>query len=179
VAAVAALMTPRTFVDDECLGLPWQAQLARVNRGEAALQVMGDWARMVTGDGVVEWSVPGMADWFVAIVDFFVPLAHADAAASSEAAQVLTAARFQNALAATKGCVPAVRDAWGEFAPQRAGALGEDEKVLPSFSFDQCCSVARKQALLAVVAEGFIDRHDALLITRDLSALARRARSAA
>jgi hypothetical protein len=68
-------------------------------------------------------------------------------------------------------------DAYGEFAPQRAGALNEDERVLPSFGFDPCCSVARKQALLEVVAKGFVDRHDTLVITRDLSALSRRARS--
>jgi hypothetical protein len=67
--------------------------------------------------------------------------------------------------------------AWGEFSPQRIRAVSEDDRVLPSFSFDQCCSVARKQALLEVVAKGFIDRHDALVIGRDLSTLARRARS--
>jgi hypothetical protein len=138
---------------------------------------MGDWARMTAGDSVVEWVVPGTADWFVAIVDFFVPLAHADAPASSVAAQVLTTAAFQSAFAAAKGCLPAVRDAWGGFAPQRARALDEDERVLPSFSFDQCCSVARKQALLEVVAKGFVDRHDTLVITRDLSALSQRTRS--
>jgi glucose/mannose transport system substrate-binding protein len=170
--AVASFLRLRDFVDDDAMALPWQGQLARVQRGEAAMQVMGDWVRATEGAGLVEWAVPGTAAWFVAVVDFFVPLAHASATLSHPVAAALTAAPFQYAFALAKGCLPAVQDAWGVIDPRRYRGIDVEAMVLPSLTFDQCCGVARKQALLAIVANCFIERRSASVCTLALADLA-------
>lgn len=170
--AVACFLRLRDFVADDALALSWQDQLARVRCGEAAVQVMGDWVRATDGAGLVEWVVPGTAAWFVAIVDFFVPLAGASATLSNPVAEALTAAPFQYAFAVAKGCLPAVQDAWGVIDPQRTRGVDVEAMVLPSLTFDQCCGVAHKQPLLAIVASCFVERRSASVCTLALADLA-------
>jgi hypothetical protein len=49
-----------------------------------------------------------------------------------------------------------VREAWLGSNSRRTGLLGRDAAVLPSLTFDQCCAVGTKQALLDVVAHHFV-----------------------
>lgn len=169
--AMNYLMTLRSFVSDDHLELPWQDQLARVRRGEAAIQWMGDWVRASGCDGLVEWAAPGTAGWFIAIVDFFVPLAGAPPGQAERIAAALTDAAFQRRFALRKGCMPAVREAMPDVDPLRARLLGSETCVLPSLSFDQCCAVPTKQALLDVVAEHFVQRRSAAACSRALADL--------
>jgi glucose/mannose transport system substrate-binding protein len=172
VEATACLMALRSFVSDEHLGLPWAEQLARVRRGEAAIQWMGDWVRAAGCDGVVEWAAPGTAGWFVAIVDFFVPLAGGPAGQTERIAAALTDEDFQRRFALRKGCMPAFHDAMVDVDPLRARLLANEAGVLPSLSFDQCCAIPAKQALLEVVASHFVHRRGAAACTRALAGLA-------
>lgn len=158
VEAVDCLMSLRDFVDDDTLGLGWSSQLDRVRRGEAALQVMGDWARATGTCGLLEWPAPGTAAHFVAVVDFFVPMAGGSHAVAGRAAAALTEAAFQRKYSQCKGCMPAMKEAWDEVDTQRAGLLAAAGGVLPSMTFDQCCMVPAKQALLETVARHFVDR---------------------
>lgn len=154
--ALDRLLALRAFVDDKHLGLAWADQLARVQRGEAAVQIMGDWVRAAGDDSLVEWAAPGTDGQFVAIVDYFVPLAGTPGPLAERVAMALTDPEFQGRFARQKGCLPAVREAWIGIDPVRTGLLGCDAAVLPSLTFDQCCAVGTKRALLDVVAHHFV-----------------------
>jgi glucose/mannose transport system substrate-binding protein len=169
--AMACLMALRSFVSDEHLELPWAEQLARVRRGEAAIQWMGDWVRAAGCDGLVEWAAPGTASWFVVIVDFFVPLAGGPAGQTERIAAALTDTAFQCRFALRKGCMPAVREAMADVDLLRARLLAREGCVLPSLSFDQCCAVPAKQAMLEVVADHFVHRRSAAACSRALADL--------
>jgi glucose/mannose transport system substrate-binding protein len=170
IDALSCLMSLRTFVDDDHLSLGWAEQLARVRRGEAALQMMGDWARVAGGDGLLEWEAPGTEGFFVAIVDFFVPLREATPAVADRAAESLTQNDFQRRFASVKGCMPALREAWSAVDERRARLLGDGNAVVPSFTFDQCCSIAAKQSLIEIVADHFVRRLDTMACARALAA---------
>lgn len=159
--ALHKLLALRAFVSDAHLNLGWAEQLARVRHGSATVQLMGDWARRASGDELLEWAAPGTAGGFVAIVDFFAPLASAPVVETERAAVAFTSAAFQLDFARSKGCMPAVREAWGDCDPLRMRLLKREAAVVPSFTFDQCCPVATQQALLAVLADHFIHRRDA------------------
>ena len=173
--ALELLMALRAFADDDALALPWRAQLERVQRGDAAVAVMGDWVRAMAWPGVAEWAAPGSAGRFIAIYDFFVPFAASlatgtdwgagaaapPAEAGHRAAEALTDAAFQRRFAQRKGCMPALAEAWVQVDPVRARLLADETAVLPSLTLDQCCPLPRKQALLAVVCAHFAGRRPA------------------
>lgn len=154
-----ALGRLRRFVDEAALGLPWDGQLGLVAQGRAAIQFMGDWARCGghPPGAVLEWSSPGTADHFVAVMDFFAPLRGAHEPANRIAARALTAAPFQVAFARAKGCMPAMADAWDAVDGARASMLRRDARVLPSWVFDQCGCEGRKQRWLDMLRRHFVD----------------------
>ncbi len=159
-AAIACLMRLRRLVDDQRLHLGWQDQLSLVQRGEAIVQVMGDWARAAAGAAVVEQAFPGTQQHFVAIADFFVPVGDDTITTAGPVAQrvamALTEPGFQQRFAHRKGCMPALRTAWAAVDPRRAALLECEADVLPSWTFDQCCSVRWKSALMHEVAQRFV-----------------------
>lgn len=161
-AAVACLQRLRRLVDDRRLHLGWQDQLACVQRGEAVVQVMGDWARVAGHEAVIELAFPGTERHFVAIADFFVPVREVAGtpavALSQQVAMALTDPELQRAFALRKGCMPALRSAWAAVDPARAALLHREADVLPSWTFDQCCSVRWKSALMREVARLFLER---------------------
>jgi glucose/mannose transport system substrate-binding protein len=169
IEALDRLLALRAFIDDNHLGLTWADQLARVQRGEAAVQIMGDWVRAAGDDSLLEWAAPGTAGQFVAIVDYFVPLAGTPGPLVERVAMALTDPEFQGRFARQKGCLPAVREAWIDIDPLRTGLLGCDATVLPSLTFDQCCAVVTKQALLDVVAHHFVHGGDSSACARALA----------
>lgn len=154
--ALEQLMALRRFVDDEALKHDWAFHLARVQRGEAAAQFMGDWARLAS-IGLAEWPAPGTAGWFMAVVDYFVPLARSPGTVAERAALRLSDPAFQTRFATRKGCVPAV----GHALPRLFRALPAQEKILPSVAFDQCCATPTRRKVLETVAEHFVGRSTA------------------
>ncbi len=161
--ALEHLMALRGYVDDATLAQGWAFQLSRVQRGEAVVQFMGDWARMAN-PVVVELPAPGTAQWFVAVVDYFVPLAQTSSAVAERAALTLTDAAFQSRFAMRKGCIPVVRShAW---AGRQLPPWGQ---VLPSVAFDQCCATHVRRAVLDTVAKHFVDRSSAAVCVRALA----------
>lgn len=167
--ALELLMALRAFAGDDGLALPWRAQVERVQRGEAAVVVMGDWVRAMPDSSLVEWAAPGTAGRFIAVHDFFVPVAQASAGHGERAASALTDAGFQRRFAQRKGCMPALTEAWDAVDPGRARLLADDDAVLPSLTLDQCCLPPRKQALLAVVCAHFAERRSAADCARALA----------
>jgi glucose/mannose transport system substrate-binding protein len=157
--ALGNFLSLRSFADDGRMQQDWAAQLAAVRDGRAALQVMGDWARTCAGEELIEWVVPGTAAWFVAIIDYFVPLAQGSGAVAERAALALTEPAFQARFASRKGCLPAT----GPCLP------ADGASFVPSFTFDQCCAVQTRRALQSVVADHFIRGSDASTLARALT----------
>jgi len=157
--ALENFLSLRPFADDRRMQQDWASQLAAVRDGRAAVQVMGDWARTCAGEELVEWVAPGTAAWFVAIVDYFVPLAQGSAAVAERAALALTEPEFQARFARRKGCLPAMGPCL-----QADGA-----SFVPSFTFDQCCAVQTRRALQSVVADHFVRGSDASTLARALT----------
>lgn len=140
--AVAGFLALREFVDDDALGLDWRQQLERVRSGKAAMLFMGDWVRCDM-QGLQGHRVPGTHQ-AISIVDFFVPLAGADARTAHCVACALTEPGFQRRFAMAKGCTPAV---------QVAAVLPEP---VPSLTFEQSCACEPRAQLLAIAAEHFL-----------------------
>lgn len=151
--ALAYLMALREYVDDKAFARDWAFQASRVARGEAAVQFMGDWARVANPD-LLEWSAPGTAHWFVAVVDYFVSLAHVPLSVAELAALSLTDPAFQARLATRKGCIPVLYAASSWLGKK----LPAQQHLLPSVAFEQCCATAVRQSMLATVARHFVDR---------------------
>lgn len=158
------LMALRPFVDDEGLKHDWAFHLSRVQRGEAAVQFMGDWARLASV-GLTEWPAPGTADRFVAIVDYFVPLARSAGTVADRAALKLTDPAFQSRFAMRKGCVPVVSQA----LPRLFRPLPPQERIVPSVAFDQCCQTPTRRTVLETVAQHFIRRSSAATCARAIA----------
>lgn len=173
--AVCAMAALRDHVDDALLADESADPIDQVRRADAALHVAGDWVRAsAAGQELAEWSAPGTAGKFVAIMDFFVPLAGSDAHTAADVARVLTAPEFQLRFARTKGCMPAVSEAWSACDPLRMRLLARASAVLPSFTYDQCCAADLRSELLAQVTETFVRRLDAQGCTRSLSQIVAR-----
>lgn len=149
--ALRDFLALRSFVDDDRMAQDWASQLAAVREESAAVQVMGDWARTCAGEELVEWAVPGTAAHFVAVIDYFVPLAQGSKAVAERAALALTEPEFQARFALRKGCLPASGARWP----------ADGASFLPSFTFDQCCAAKTRRALQGIVADHFVRAGDA------------------
>lgn len=171
VRVLDSMLVLREFVDDDLLALGWVDQLARVQRANAAIQVMGDWAQASHSQDVLPWAFPGSGCYFVSIVDFFVPLKRDSLGVTSTVANALTQAHFQRGFAAIKGCMPALHEVWESVDLQRASLLIDPTKVLPSLTFDQSCAAVHKGFILEMVAEHFINRKSSLVCSKLLAGL--------
>jgi hypothetical protein len=156
------LLALRGLVDDARLDVPWRQQLDDVAAGRAAALLTGDWVR-ASGKDVRRLEVQGVRDECVCIVDLFVPIGSPEV--SQRVALALTSAGFQARFSAIKGSVPAVMDARTD--PPHAGRVDA-----PSLTFDQCCGLRMKQALLVAVAEHFVERRSAAATAARLADIA-------
>ncbi|WP_395703451.1 extracellular solute-binding protein [Aquabacterium sp.] len=150
VRTLQLLTALREFADDAALHLPWDAQRARVARGEAALQVMGDWSAALPGPALQ--ARPAGAG-FIAVADFIVPLARGDAPTARAAAAVLAQDAHQQRYGALKSCRPA----FGAAGADAAAGAGS-EPWLPSLALEQCHPAQLTHALLQVLADHFLQR---------------------
>lgn len=155
VQSLVLMACLREFVDPSANRLPWTAQLQRLENGLGAVQFMGDWVRAQQLPEVRPMAAPGSEDYFVAINDFFVPLASEDSALQDTVGEILTAPAFQARYAQQKGCMPGVVDAWRDVDTARAALLMRPAVVLHSFVFDQCGALDMKNALLTMLADWF------------------------
>lgn len=170
--AVECFMSLRQFVDDNHFTGSWDRQLARVIEGEAGMQIMGDWVRGQAGDGVTECTVPGTANRFNAIVDYFVPIRHGDPDLQDRVATALMDRALQTRFAIRKGCMPAVVTAWDDVDPQRADVLRRPGAVVLSLTLEQCCPLDLTRQLTATAARHFIAHGEAAVCWRALSEVA-------
>lgn len=161
----------RDHANEATAHLSWEQQMDRVKQGQAALLVMGDWARTLSDDTLVAGEVPAASSHFVAIMDFFTPLRGPHESISMRAAAALTHPRCQAAFARLKGCMPAVADAWLEVDAARAGTLQQETRILPSWTFEQCMDAQQTQRSLEALHRHVRHRGDAADTAAQLAAL--------
>ena len=124
------MRTIRGFVDDNFSGRDWNLATAMVLNGEAAMQLMGDWAKgeivradMTPGTDILCVTAPGTEGSYLFNTDFFAAFDVSEenqAAQSALAASVMSPA-FQEAFNLVKGSIPARTDV----APDNFDACGQ------------------------------------------------------
>lgn len=113
----------RGYVDDNFAGRDWNLATAMVLRGEAGMQIMGDWAKgeviaadMVPGEDILCEVVPGTQGSFLFNTDFFAMfnVDEAKRPAQLKMASAAMSPSFQETFNLAKGSIPARTDVPGD-----------------------------------------------------------------
>lgn len=164
------MRTMRGFVDGNFSGRDWNLATAMVMNGEAAFQIMGDWAKgeflaagKVPGEDFLCASTPG--DGFLYNVDSFAmfDVAGADKKAGQELlAELIVGQNFQKVFNLNKGSIPARVDvALDEFdscahlSAADMASSSEGGSLLPSYAHGMALRGAQAGAITDVVTAHF------------------------
>nr|WP_253949138.1 ABC transporter substrate-binding protein [Mangrovicoccus sp. HB161399] len=160
----------RGFVDDNFPGRDWNLATAMVMNGEAAFQIMGDWAKgeflaagKVPGEDFLCASTPG--DGFLYNVDSFAmfDVGAGDAREGQEIlAELIVGPSFQETFNLAKGSIP-VRsdvsldgfDSCAQLSARDMNAASDDAGLLPSFAHGMALRGAQAGAISDVVTAHF------------------------
>lgn len=170
--AFRRMETLRGFVDDNFSGRDWNLASAMVINGEAAFQIMGDWAKgeflnagQEPGVDFLCFRVPGSEGSVTFNSDQFAmfPAATDDARAAQEAmASAVMSADFQIAFNLVKGSVPARTDvapdqfdACGQQGMAELAAAAESDTLMGSMGHGHANPAAIKNAIYDVVTAHF------------------------
>ena len=185
VEAFRRMETLRSFTDDNFSGRDWNLASAMVINGEAAFQIMGDWAKgeflkagLVPGTDFLCFRVPGSegmvsfnADQFAM---FGVESADAQAAQALMASDIMSPA-FQSAFNVVKGSVPArtdvPNDAFDACGKQGMVDLAEASAagtLVGSMAHGHANRAAVKNAIYDVVTAAFNGEYDAETAAKNL-----------
>ncbi|MBU3029128.1 ABC transporter substrate-binding protein [Paracoccus sp. XHP0099] len=164
------LRTLRGYVDDNFSGRDWNLATAMVMNGEAAFQIMGDWAKgeflaagKVPGTDFVCWPAPG--DGYLYNVDsfaFFEVEGEDKQQGQKLLAKLIMGPEFQKVFNLNKGSIPARTDvALDEFddcAKQSNADMNADAgdgSLLPSYAHGMALRGAQAGAVTDVVTNFF------------------------
>jgi glucose/mannose transport system substrate-binding protein len=178
VEAFRRMETLRGFVDDNFSGRDWNLASAMVINGEAAFQIMGDWAKgefvnagKVPGTDFLCFRVPGTEGSVTFNSDQFAMfnVASPEALASQAAmAAAIMSPAFQSAFNVVKGSVPArtdvspdAFDACGQQGMADLAAAAEAGTLLGSMAHGHANRAAVKNAIYDVVTAAFNGEYDA------------------
>jgi glucose/mannose transport system substrate-binding protein len=178
VEAFRRMETLRGFVDDNFSGRDWNLASAMVINGEAAFQIMGDWAKgefvnagKVPGTDFLCFRVPGTEGSVTFNSDQFAMFNVASAEAQASQAAMATAIMspaFQSAFNVVKGSVPArtdvspdAFDACGQQGMADLAAAADAGTLLGSMAHGHANRAAVKNAIYDVVTAAFNGEYDA------------------
>ena len=164
------MRTMRGFVDENFSGRDWNLATAMVMNGEAAFQIMGDWAKgefmaagKVPGEDFLCASVPG--DGFLYNVDSFAmfDVDGEDKQAGQELlAELIVGQNFQKVFNLNKGSIPARTDvSLDEFdscalkSAEDMTASSDNGSLLPSYAHGMALRGAQSGAITDVVTAHF------------------------
>ncbi len=170
VQAFDQMRTLRGYVDGNFSGRDWNLATAMVMNGEAAFQIMGDWAKgeflaagKVPGEDFLCASTPG--DGFLYNVDSFAmfDVAGADKKAGQDLlAELIVGQNFQKVFNLNKGSIPARVDvALDEFdscahlSAADMTSSSEGGSLLPSYAHGMALRGAQAGAITDVVTAHF------------------------
>lgn len=160
----------KDYTDRNAPGRDWNLATAMVIKGEAAMQIMGDWAKgefiaagKVPGKDFVCAPAPGTARAFTFNIDSFALFQLKDAhkvAAQKELAKQIMAPEFQEVFNLNKGSIP-VRmgmsmDKFDDCAKQSAKDFGETAKagsLVPSIAHGMAVPSAAEGAIKDAVSQ--------------------------
>jgi glucose/mannose transport system substrate-binding protein len=177
----------RGFVDDNFSGRDWNLASAMVINGEAAFQIMGDWAKgeflnagQVPGTDFLCFRVPGSKGSVTFNSDQFAMFGvEGDGALAAQAAMAadIMSPEFQSAFNVVKGSVPArtdvppdAFDACGQQGMIDLAAAAEAGTLLGSMAHGHANRAAVKNAIYDVVTAHFNGEYDAATAAAELVA---------
>ena len=164
------MRTMRGYVDDNFSGRDWNLAKAMVMNGEAAFQIMGDWAKgefmaagKVPGEDFLCASVPG--DGFLYNVDSFAmfDVDGDDKKAGQELlAELIVGQNFQKVFNLNKGSIPArvdvsleEFDSCAHLSAKDMGESSDNGSLLPSYAHGMALRGAQSGAITDVVTAHF------------------------
>lgn len=172
VEAFQTLNTYKQFVDQGAPGRDWNLATAMVINGEAAMQIMGDWAKgefaaagLTPGEDYICAPAPGTQDQFIFNIDSFVMFA-VGGGDTEEAQQALASTimspEFQEVFNLNKGSIPARTDmsmepfdACAKDSAQTFVASSEANTLVPSLAHGMAATAAVQGAITDVVTQFF------------------------
>ncbi len=164
----------KAYTDRNANGRDWNLATAMVIRGEAGMQLMGDWAKgeivaagKVPGQDVLCAPAPGSAAAFTYNIDsfaFFKQKSAANAQAQKDLATAILSPSFQELFNLAKGSIP-VRpdvkldkfDACARASAQDFAAASRAGTLVPSIAHDMAVAPATQGALKDVVSQFWSD----------------------
>ena len=176
----------RSFVDDNFSGRDWNLASAMVINGEAAFQIMGDWAKgeflnagKTPGTDFLCFRVPGTAGSVTFNADQFAMFGvnsdEAKAAQASMASDIMSP-EFQIAFNKVKGSVPARTDvdgtqldACGEQGMKDVAEAAAAGTFIGSMAHGHANRAAVKNAIYDVVTAHFNGEYDAATAAEELA----------
>ena len=187
VAAFDKMAQMRGFVDDNFSGRDWNLASAMVINGEAAFQIMGDWAKgeflragKVPGKDFLCFRVPGTEGVVTFNSDEFVMFKQTDPAAQAaqmEMAKAVESPAFQSAFNIVKGSVPARTDVsdegfddCGKQGIKDLKAASEAGTLLGSMGHGHANPAAVKNAMYDVITAHFNGEYDSKQAAEELAA---------
>ena len=185
IEAFTRMETLRANVDDNFSGRDWNLASAMVINGEAAFQIMGDWAKgeflnagKTPGEDFLCFRVPGSAGTVSFNSDQFAMFAveSADDRASQGAmAASIMSPSFQSAFNVVKGSVPArtdvpndAFDACGKQGMAELAAAADADTLVGSMAHGHANRAAVKNAIYDVVTAHFNGEYDAATAADEL-----------
>lgn len=179
------MATLRSFVDSNFSGRDWNLASAMVINGEAAFQIMGDWAKgeflnagKAPGTDFLCFRVPGTQGAVSFNSDQFAMFAQADAGAQTaqgEMARAIMSPSFQSAFNVVKGSVPArtdvpndAFDACGKQGMVDLADAAANGRLVGSIAHGHANPAAVKNAIYDVVTAHFNGEYDAATAAANL-----------
>lgn len=160
----------KPFTDRNAPGRDWNLATAMVIKGEAAMQLMGDWAKgeflaagSQPGKGFICTPAPGTAKSFIYVVDSFAMFKlknPANSAAQKDLASAVMSPEFQEAFNLSKGSIP-VRlgmkmdrfDDCAKASAQEFSTAAKQASLLPSIANGMAAPSSIEWALKDVVSQ--------------------------
>ncbi|MCE2523103.1 MAG: carbohydrate ABC transporter substrate-binding protein [Rhodobacteraceae bacterium] len=186
VEAFNRMATLRSFADENFSGRDWNLASAMVINGEAAFQIMGDWAKgefvnagKKPGEDFICFRVPGSAGTVTFNSDQFAMFNVTDEGARGAQAKMASAIMspaFQSAFNVVKGSVPArtdvpndAFDACGKTGMQELAAAADSGTLIGSMAHGHANRAAVKNAIYDVVTAHFNGEYDAETAAEELA----------
>ena len=185
VEAFDRMATLAGFVDENFSGRDWNLASAMVINGEAAFQIMGDWAKgeflnagQTPGEDFLCFRVPGSAGTVSFNSDQFAMFAvgEGDQASQGEMARAIMSPSFQSAFNVVKGSVPArtdvpndAFDACGKKGMAELAAAAESGGLVGSMAHGHANRAAVKNAMYDVITAHFNGEYDSATAAEEMA----------
>jgi glucose/mannose transport system substrate-binding protein len=187
------MATLRSFVDDNFSGRDWNLASAMVINGQAAFQIMGDWAKgeflkagKKPGADFLCFRVPGSAGTVPFNSDQFAMFKVSSdeaKAAQAEMAKAIMAPSFQSAFNVIKGSVPARTDVQdtdfddcGKKGIKELAEASAKGTLLGSMAHGHANGAAVKNAMYDVITAHFNGEYDAAKAAQELASAVKAAK---